>query len=153
MATRGDEPASKLADDVERCVFNGTVLGVRARGGACSWRSPRFQHMYGSRGVRVLANLDAILRLIDEDEWSVQRATDASPAELRPDIWDALQRNQRAKDETPVTQLAPNTDTFKCKRCKSRKCYYYELQTRSGDEPMTVFVTCTTCMFKWRVGG
>jgi DNA-directed RNA polymerase subunit M/transcription elongation factor TFIIS len=150
---RGGEDALKLADEMERCVFNGAVLGVRRRGGACSWRSPRFVHMYGSRGVRAQANLDEILRLVESEGWPVWRATEASPAQLRPDIWDSLQRNQRAKDERPVAELVPNTDTFKCKRCKSRKCYYYELQTRSGDEPMTVFVTCTSCMYKWRVGG
>ncbi|KAJ2693814.1 transcription elongation factor TFIIS [Coemansia spiralis] len=35
------------------------------------------------------------------------------------------------------------TDQFKCGRCKQRKCTFYQLQTRSADEPMTTFVTCT----------
>jgi len=29
------------------------------------------------------------------------------------------------------------TDQFKCGKCKSRKCKYYQMQTRSADEPMT----------------
>ena len=32
------------------------------------------------------------------------------------------------------------TDAFKCGRCQQRKCTYYQMQTRSADEPMTVSV-------------
>ncbi|KAL1407525.1 thioredoxin-disulfide reductase [Vanrija albida] len=34
-----------------------------------------------------------------------------------------------------VTQA--ETDAFKCSRCNQRKCTYYQMQTRSADEPMT----------------
>lgn len=37
------------------------------------------------------------------------------------------------------------TDAFECGKCKQRKCRYYQKQTRSADEPMTTFVTCTNC--------
>lgn len=30
-------------------------------------------------------------------------------------------------------------------KCRSRKTSYYLMQTRSGDEPMTVFITCHAC--------
>ena len=33
---------------------------------------------------------------------------------------------------------------------RGRRTWYYELQTRSSDEPMTVFVQCLTCGFKWK---
>ncbi|CAO1627576.1 unnamed protein product [Sympodiomycopsis kandeliae] len=42
------------------------------------------------------------------------------------------------------------TDAFQCGRCKQRKCRYYQKQTRSADEPMTTFVTCTNCNNKWK---
>ena len=42
------------------------------------------------------------------------------------------------------------TDQFKCGRCKQRKCTYYELQTRSADEPATIFVTCLDCGKNWK---
>lgn len=51
--------------------------------------------------------------------------------------------------------LAPDnsgatTDAFKCGKCGKRQCTYYEKQTRSADEPMTVFITCQACGNKWR---
>ncbi|KAI0738143.1 transcription elongation factor [Daedaleopsis nitida] len=42
------------------------------------------------------------------------------------------------------------TDAFQCGRCKQRKCRYRQQQTRSADEPMTTFVTCTVCNNRWK---
>ncbi|ORX66255.1 transcription elongation factor [Linderina pennispora] len=47
-------------------------------------------------------------------------------------------------------QTEAETDQFRCGRCKSRKCTYYQMQTRSADEPMTTFVTCTNCNNRWK---
>ncbi len=43
-----------------------------------------------------------------------------------------------------------STDQFKCGKCGKRKCTYYQMQTRSADEPMTTFVTCTNCNNRWK---
>ena len=43
-----------------------------------------------------------------------------------------------------------STDQFKCGKCGQRKCTYYQMQTRSADEPMTTFVTCTVCNNRWK---
>ena len=39
---------------------------------------------------------------------------------------------------------------FTCGKCKSKKTTYYQLQTRSADEPMTTFVTCKDCNKRWK---
>lgn len=39
---------------------------------------------------------------------------------------------------------------FVCRKCKSNKTSHYALQTRSSDEPMTVFVNCINCGNRWR---
>lgn len=38
-------------------------------------------------------------------------------------------------------ELQATTDQFQCGKCKQRKCTYYQMQTRSADEPMTTFVS------------
>ncbi|XP_023874743.1 transcription elongation factor TFIIS [Quercus suber] len=43
------------------------------------------------------------------------------------------------------------TDMFQCSRCRERKCTYYQMQTRSADEPMTTYVTCCKCSKRWKV--
>ena len=42
------------------------------------------------------------------------------------------------------------TDMFKCGKCQKRKTSYYQMQTRSADEPMTTFVTCLNCDHRWK---
>ena len=63
------------------------------------------------------------------------------------------------------------TGLFKCGKCKSVKTTYYQMQTRSADEPMvstpaawfllltllltalssqTTYVTCTNCSHRWK---
>jgi DNA-directed RNA polymerase subunit M/transcription elongation factor TFIIS len=39
---------------------------------------------------------------------------------------------------------------FRCNKCRGYKTTYYEMQTRSADEPMTVFVTCHVCKLTWK---
>lgn len=55
-----------------------------------------------------------------------------------------LQKSQAARD------TAAETDMFQCGKCKQRKCKYFQLQTRSADEPMTTYVTCMNCNNRWK---
>lgn len=34
--------------------------------------------------------------------------------------------------------------------CTNRRAYFFQLQTRSADEPMTTFYRCTTCAHQWK---
>lgn len=39
---------------------------------------------------------------------------------------------------------------YTCKRCGGKKTIQTEMQTRSADEPMTIFVSCLTCGNSWK---
>ena len=70
---------------------------------------------------------------------------------LRPDIWNSMIEEKKIKDENKFSlKLEASTDDFTCHKCKSKKCSYYQLQTRSADEPMTTFVTCLNCNARWK---
>ena len=43
-----------------------------------------------------------------------------------------------------------NTNEYKCFKCNQRNCHYSQAQTRSADEPMTIFITCLSCGNKWK---
>ena len=45
---------------------------------------------------------------------------------------------------------APETDGVRCERCGCKRAYYKEMQTRSADEPMTLFYKCKGCGELWK---
>mmetsp|Transcript_15417 Transcript_15417/g.51739 ORF Transcript_15417/g.51739 Transcript_15417/m.51739 type:complete len:292 (-) Transcript_15417:64-939(-) len=49
--------------------------------------------------------------------------------------------------------LGAESDMFQCRKCKQKRTTFYQKQTRSADEPMTVFITCKNCGHEWRDGG
>ena len=39
---------------------------------------------------------------------------------------------------------------YKCRVCGGKKTIQHEQQTRSADEPMTLFITCVNCKYTWK---
>eukprot|EP00045_Choanoeca_perplexa_P000490 m.14714 g.14714 ORF g.14714 m.14714 type:complete len:111 (+) comp10332_c0_seq3:121-453(+) len=39
-----------------------------------------------------------------------------------------------------------------CPKCHHNRASYFQMQTRSADEPMTVFYCCESCNHKWNDG-
>ncbi|PLN82493.1 transcription factor S-II, central domain-domain-containing protein [Aspergillus taichungensis] len=69
----------------------------------------------------------------------------------------AEQREQDRKiqkenmDKAMVAQAERSISTsLQCGKCGQRKVTYTEAQTRSADEPMTLFCTCVNCGKSWR---
>lgn len=96
---------------------------------------------------------DNLMRKIEEGTLDVDRIAYYQPHELLPDKWNEYVDNKNKKDDSVCnTKQLAKTDMFKCSKCKKRECSYYELQVRSADESMTVFITCLNCGHMWRIG-
>ncbi|XP_074113299.1 RNA polymerase III subunit K [Cotesia typhae] len=39
-----------------------------------------------------------------------------------------------------------------CPTCSYKRAYFMQLQTRSADEPMTLFYRCAQCAYNWKEG-
>ena len=71
------------------------------------------------------------------------------PEELNPEKYKSI-INKKNLEEYRKNNKA-TTDAFTCSKCKSKKSVISERQTRSGDEPATIFVTCTECGFCFKM--
>lgn len=70
------------------------------------------------------------------------------PYELVPSKFNELLSRNKLIEEKK-NNIATTT-AYKCYKCGNNKCTVAQVQTRSADEPMTIFVTCQVCGFVFR---
>lgn len=56
-------------------------------------------------------------------------------------------------EESEGEKVLPITSDVVCPKCGNREAYWWSIQTRSADEPMTLFFRCTKCNNTWREYG
>ena len=83
-----------------------------------------------------LATMDEVKMLNKEKRKELDKTIEDKVNESRSD-WD--------KKHSKVL-----SGVYKCK-CGSDKTTQFEMQTRSADEPMTIFITCVECGNRWRI--
>ena len=89
-----------------------------------------------------LKNKDLLIQL-KTGEITPQSLAFMTHQEMNPSRWKKLIEDKIKRDDSKYNvNMEASTDMFTCKKCKSKRCTYYELQTRSADEPATIFVTC-----------
>jgi len=118
-----------------------------------------FQICYMSAARRILSNLNQesyvknthLLSRILQGHLSIEHLADMDITDYAPAIYGPLREQMNLREQHLLEgNKAMATDLFKCGRCHKRECTYYELQTRSADEPMTKFITCVNCGSHWK---
>lgn len=86
-------------------------------------------------------------------EWTpiqvINNLVDITPTRLKVE---REEEDRLLNDKIFIHEVDMNqeTDTLECPKCHGFKAKYYEKQTRSADEPMTVFARCVLCGHRWR---
>jgi DNA-directed RNA polymerase subunit M/transcription elongation factor TFIIS len=124
-----------------------------------NWKVPEFCEIYTQKMKSIVSNIHPnspvnntrLINRVLEGEFDLYTLAYMSAYEMYPENWfklkdKLLQREQKILEGNKSMA----TDQFKCRRCSKRECTYYELQTRSADEPMTIFITCLNCGKEWR---
>lgn len=145
--------------DLEVGIYNASLEEAETRKVRRNWENPYFVHLYTILGRRVVTNLSPnsyvknanLLERLREGEFKPHDVAFMQFDELFPENWRQLME-KRMKRETKLLEGNKDmaTDQFRCNRCNKRQCTYYEMQTRSADEPMTIFVRCVNCGKQWR---
>ena len=149
----------KLSLNLEKGIFNYTIQTARLRNIVRKWDNKAFVMIYVDKFKGLLLNLNAkstvknkeLLKRLKKGEFKAHELAFMTHQELYPEKWKYLIDKKIKRDKSEgVVDLSAATDEFFCFKCKKRKCSYYQMQTRSADEPMTTFVTCLLCGNNWR---
>ena len=54
------------------------------------------------------------------------------------------------QDRFIETPFLVEESIIECKKCKSKRVFYYQRQVRSSDEGFSLFCTCISCGSRWR---
>jgi len=146
--------SDKHALNLEKGIHNWSLKEATSRKVVKKWDNPYFVRIYLDHLKSVYVNLKAVPALIDQ-----VKAGNMKPhliafmthQEFQPEKWEPLIQAKIKRDKNKYeVNIEAATDTFKCRKCHSNKCTYYQMQTRSADEPMTTFVTCIDCGQRWK---
>jgi len=154
---RDTKNSAENAAALETRVYNWSIDRSDGLEMVPTWSCPRFKSLYTQKILGLQLNLthpknpDLWNRLVNREityTWLV----DALPYDMFPSLWTPVMEQvamKRLRRETSVNADTAPDGAFTCK-CKSRKTHYYQLQTRSADEPMTTFVSCISCGNRWK---
>lgn len=147
--------------DLEVGIYNWALKYATQHKVTKSWKNNAFVTLYMDKVRSVCTNLDGASyvhnsRLMDrlkEGEFKPHELAAMGPDHLFPERWKEVLDVKMRKDENVYQEKpAAMTDQFRCSKCKKRECVYQELQLRSCDEPVTLFITCLNCGHRWRLG-
>jgi DNA-directed RNA polymerase subunit M/transcription elongation factor TFIIS len=155
----GTELSAEEQADLERGIFNAAMNEAAEKGVRRHWENPDFTEIYKLVARRTVANLDPaayvgntrLLARLREGEFKPHDVPFMKAGQLFPENWQAMAMEQ-LKRETAALEGSKEEgcDMFKCRRCGKSRTRYFEMQTRSADEPMTIFIRCLNCGKEWR---
>ena len=145
--------------NVEKSIYNYIIKLSKNKNIQRSWGNDIFRNLYLSKVRSIYSNLKSdsyiqnknFLLLVKNGEIDIQNIATMSVYDIFPENWKETLELKSKKDKLKY-ELKPEamTDAFKCRKCGSRSTSYYEVQTRSADEPMTQFITCLNCNNRWK---
>ena len=148
-----------LSKKVEQSIYNYIIRMCKEKDIQRRWSNQIFKNLYHSKVISIYSNLkkdsyiqnDTFLERLKNGQINPEKIGVLSVYDIFPDNWKEL-LNAKSKRDKIKYELKPEamTNLFKCHKCGSRETSYYEVQTRSADEPMTQFITCLKCDNRWK---
>lgn len=154
----GKHLAKKDVILLERAIYNACIEESNRKHIIRDWGFPLFTKTYERKTRHICGNLHpdcyienkGLLERYKAGEFRFEDLMSWTETEIFPERNKELAEKQFQREQRLLEGNKANaTDQFFCGRCHKRQCTYYELQTRSADEPMTIFIQCVNCGKRW----
>ncbi len=153
------EKAGPAPEQLEIGIYKAVCAEADRRNVVKHWDNQLFSGLYQITLRTVCSHLHPmsplknprLLERIQHGEITLLELPSLTPQEMFPENWKELADRQAIREQKILEgNKGMATDRYKCGRCGKRECTYYEMQTRSADEPMTIFISCLNCGKRWR---
>jgi len=144
---------TKYASNLEKGIHNWALKEAANRRVVKKWDNHFFVQIYLDHLRSVYINLknENLIQQVVSGEIKSHMIAFMTHQEMCPEKWAELIRLKSIRDKSKfVTQIEASTDTFTCRKCKSKKCSFYQQQCKSADESMTIFISCLDCGARWK---
>ena len=149
-----DKLSVQSVENMEKSIYNYCIRDAGERNIVKKWDNPFFVQIYLDRLRSIYINIRQSAEFREKlvtKQIKAHEVGGLTHQDMAPLKWQKLIDFKKVRDENRYApKLEASTDNFTCRKCKSKKCSYYQLQTRSADEPMTTFVTCIECGSRWK---
>jgi DNA-directed RNA polymerase subunit M/transcription elongation factor TFIIS len=133
------------SEEIEHAILNRCVNDAQKWFVDIDWNNPVFVDMYRSRAVSLYPYRKMAANLTPTE------FVDSTAVDLNPKRWKEMIQKIIDKEKAMYSKKSTASIFMFCSSCKKKtRCDYYQLQTRSADEPMTTFVTCLECDKRWK---
>ena len=151
-------PDEKTCNNLEKGIYNFCIKESNNKNIIKKWDNIYFILIYVDKFRTIINNVSnnninnkELQNKIMSKEIKPHEVAFMTHQEMKPAHWKKLLDIIKERENNKyVAKLEANTENFTCRKCYSNQCSYYQLQTRSADEPMTTFVTCTKCGSRWK---
>ena len=150
---------TKEQEKIESMILTNAITDARAKFVVKHFENSLFQVCYMNAARRLLSNLNpnsyvkntAFIERIKQGQIAIEDLATMNSMDYSPELYSDLRNRMELREQHLLEgNKSMATDMFKCGRCHKRETTYYELQTRSADEPMTKFINCLNCGNRWR---
>lgn len=138
--------------DLEKSILEFTKREcVRCNIKTLLWSNVWIRRFYIRKLRMILFNIKDVISLIDTDKVTCFNVASVDHYTINPGLWKPIiDRYQNRRICTLISDSDIKYDgLLKCEACKSWNTRFVTVQTRSADEPMTVFATCIDCNTNW----
>ena len=137
----------KTVNNLEKGIFNYALKEADQRKIVKKWDNAYFVQIYLDRLRSIMYNLKGeVLESIKHGSVKPHVVAFMTHQELCPEKWEELIKAKSIRDKNKFEQnIEAMTDRYTCRKCKSKRCTYIQLQVRSSDEGITTYLTCLDC--------
>lgn len=154
----------KIAKNVEKSIFNHSIKVCKNHKIPCSWECAKFDAIYKSNARKIKANISYLNHRTELQERMFRKEVkptdlckmshndmlcDRIKEEIKEENFLMMEKRMAGGVKT-AEETSKINGIFTCGKCKKNHTTYSQRQTRSADEPMTVFVYCENCGNRWK---